>query len=70
MMNFLKKKHSEMTREELLYALEWEKAMLERIENALMLPDSTDESLELAKPLLKVIDESIEDINKFLLESS
>jgi DNA-binding XRE family transcriptional regulator len=68
MMNFLKKKHSEMTREELLYALEWEKAMLERIENALMLPDSTDESLELAKPLLKVIDESIEDINKFLLE--
>lgn len=69
-MNFLKKKHSEMTREELLYALEWEKAMLERIENALMLPDSTDESLELAKPLLKVIDESIEDINKFLLESS
>ena len=48
----LKKKHKDMTKEELLYARKYEADGLKEIENLLMRPDATDENLEMAKPLM------------------
>jgi len=64
--DFLKKDYSEMTKEELLLAREFEVNMFERLESALMLPDANDETLEMAKPLLANCKKCIAEIDELL----
>ena len=65
----LEKQHKDMTKEELLYAHNWEVNMLEGIEHDLMLPDATDESLKLAIPLMDMCKENIKKIDELLSEN-
>ena len=64
--DFLKKDYSEMTKEELLLAREFEVNMLERLESTLMLPDANDETLDIAKPLLANCKKCIKKIDERL----
>ena len=58
-----------MTKEELLFAREYEVAMLERVESALMLPDATDETLHMATPLMDDCKKCIKEIDELLSEN-
>jgi hypothetical protein len=62
----LKKEHKDMTKDELLLAREFESAMLERVTSALMRDDATDETLELAMPLIDDCKKCISEIDTLL----
>ena len=62
----LKKKHIDMTKEELIYTRKYEADMLERLENTLMRPDATDEALEMATPLMDNCKKAIKEIDELL----
>ena len=62
----LKKKNKDMTKEELIYTRRYEADGLKRIENLLMRPEATDESLELATPLMDHYKKSIKEIDELL----
>jgi hypothetical protein len=62
----MKMKLTDMTRAELLQAREFETSMLERVTSALMRDDATDETLELAMPLINDCKKCISEIDKFL----
>ena len=64
----LKKSHSNMIKEELIYTRKYEADMLERLENLLMRPDATDESLELATPLMDNCKKAIKEIDSYLVK--
>ena len=62
----LSKDYKDMTKEELHYARKYEVDMLKSVEDALMLPDANDESLEMAKPLMEDCKKSIKKVDELL----
>ena len=62
----LKKKHIDMTKEELIYTRKYEANGLKEIENLLMRPDATDEALEMATPLMNRYKKAIKEIDELL----
>jgi hypothetical protein len=66
---FLTKEYKDMTKEELLLAREFEASMLERVTNALMLPDADDDALDFARPLLDDCKKCIKEIDELLAQT-